>query len=911
MRLKFLVITLFTCLIGFAQGTGTVTGNVTDLDANGETLPFATVSVKGTTINTSTDIDGNYTLTVPAGEHTVVFSFLGYMDKSATVKVAAGETVTLNQQLKSDSVQMDEVIIEKVMAREKETALLQVQKDAIEIKQNIGAQELSRKGIGDVATAVAKTSGISKQEGSNNVYVRGLGDRYNSTTINGLPIPSNDPEKKNIFLDIFTTDIVDYISIDKVYSTRIFGDFAGGNVDIISKEYRGDGMLEVSVGSKVNTNALNKSDKFFLQDGPGKMGFTNYDYSKDALTSYTFDNKLNPQKQSVAPYNFGFKAGDAFNIGEQGRLSLFGTANFSNGYEQREGDNRSVSAQGAPLKSFYQERFQYNTNTTGMLNAAYRINDKNKLSYNFLFVNTSDQTRDTYTGFLRDVAEDGGTVLRSTYTKNTLMINQLLGNHKIDSLTTVDWGTSFNTVTSDMPDRTQNIIKNVPGSFPVIAQNSATDNHRYFQNLKEHELAANISATRKFGQTEDGLTRGSVTAGYAGRFKKRDFEAIQFNYNHDATIRNATPIDLNNLDAFYNPTNFANGFYSITAYAGMTPQTYSGEQNIHAGYVNADYKLTEKLTASLGLRYEKVEQIVDWVTQFDTDGGTNTMDRNEFLPNLIVKYELNDKQNLRFAASKTYTLPQFKERSPFIYEDVNEIKYGNQFLYSSQDYNIDLKWEYFPKNDELISATLFGKMIVDPIAEVNVASSTNDISWVNIGDKGTAVGVEVEIKKNLFTFDSEFTNKISAGLNVAYMKTKQDIDREKVLEETNGTFNLNINDSSSAFTGASDLLLNADISYSKDWDADKGFTATLMYSQYSDRLYALGIEGKGNQVDKGMGALDMVLKTRLGRHIGIDVVGRNLLNPEFERIQENAGGHVPVVTFKRGAYIGLGVTYKL
>ncbi len=909
MKLKFLLITLFFTALGFSQNTATITGTVIDREMNNETLPFASVKVKNSTIAANTDEMGVYTLIVPAGTHTLVFDFMGYETAEVTITVAENETKNHDQALKSTNVTIKDVVIEGTRSREKESALLLEQKNAIEIKQNIGAQELSRKGIGDVATAVAKTSGISKQEGSNNVYVRGLGDRYNSTTINGLPIPSNDPEKKNIFLDIFTTDIVDYISIDKVYSTKIFGDFAGGNVDIISKEYRGNGMFEVSVGSKVNTNALGKAGEFYLQDGPSKSGFANYDYSQNALTSYTFDNKLNPQKESMIPANIGFKAGQEFSVGKEGKLSLFGTANFSNGYEYRKGDNRSINAQNAPLKSFNQERFQYTTNTTGMANATYRINSNHKIAYNLLYVNTSDQSRDIFTGFLRDVAEDGGIVQRGTYIKNTLLINQLLGSHKIDSLTTVNWGASFNTVSSDMPDRTQNIIRNTPDGLR-IAQNTVTDNHRYFQNLKEDEFAANASVTRKFGTTEDGLARVTVTAGYAGRFKKRDFEAIQFNFNHSAAAR-TTLVDPNNLDVFYNAANYNNGFFTISAFADMTPQTYNGDQKIHAGYASGDIRITNKLTASLGLRYEKVEQTVNWRTQFDTDGGTNTMNRNEFLPNLIMKYELNDKQNLRFAASKTYTLPQFKERSPFIYEDVNEVKFGNPFLYSSEDYNFDAKWEYFPEKDELISATVFGKIIRNPIAEVNIASSSNDISWVNIGDKGTVYGIEVEVKKNILTFDGEFTNKLSAGLNVAYMKTEQDIDPEKVRRETQGRVNLNINDASSSFTGASDLLLNADVSYTKDWDADRGITATLMYSHYSDRLYALGIEGKGNQVDKGMGALDMVIKSRLSRHIGLDLVARNLLNPKFERFQENVSGDVPIVTFKRGAYIGLGITYKL
>ena len=487
------------------------------------------------------------------------------------------------------------------------------------------------------------------------------------------------------------------------------------------------------------------------------------------------------------------------------------------------------------------------------------------------------------------------------------MVNQLLGNHAIDSLTTVDWGVSYNTVKGDMPDRIQNTFEN-EGDGYRIAQNAPAENHRYFQKLTEDELAANLSVGRKFGALVDGKAKGNVTAGYSGRFKKRDFQAIQFNFDTNQELRD-TPVDPDNVDAIYNATNYNSGLFEIEAFSRLQPQTYDGEQNIHAGYVNADYKLADKFTTSLGLRYERIEQTVNWITQFEPRGGTDTFNRNEFLPNLIMKYELNEKHNLRFAASKTYTLPQFKERSPFIYEDVTEIKYGNPDLYPSRDYNIDFKWEFFPERDELISATVFGKYIQDPIAEINIASTSNDITWVNVSDQGTVYGVEVEVKKNILSFESEFSNKLSAGLNVAYMKTKQDLDNDKIMNETE--FSTIFTNKTSSFTGASDLLLNADVSYTKDWSVDKGITATIMYSYYSDRLYAVGTQQKGNIIDRGMGALDFVFKTRLGRHLGVDLIGRNLLNPEFERVQENATGHVKALTFKRGAYIGLGLTYKL
>ncbi|WP_281231696.1 TonB-dependent receptor [Flavobacterium gelatinilyticum] len=912
-KLRFLFIALFICTISIAQNKGTISGVLTDKEMNNDPLPFANVLVKGTNISVNTDVDGKYSLSVNPGNYTLIFSFLGYESKEAPVTVKANETVVVNQGLSSGSFTLKDVVVKSsAVNKQKESALLLEQKNAVDIKQSIGAQELSRKGVGDVAAAVAKTSGVSKQEGSNNVFVRGLGDRYNSTSMNGLPVPSNDPQKKNIALDLFSTDIVEYISIDKSYSSKMYGDFAGGNVDIVSKDYRGNGMFEISLGSKVNTNAVQNAGNFILQQGPNKTGFVSYGVPNNPLTGYNFENSLNPKKEAPFGGNFNLKAGKTFNIGEEGKLSLFATAGFGNGYEFREGLTRSVNAQDASLKSFQQEKFTYNTNTTGMFNANYRLNKNHKIGYNFLFVNSSEQTMDTYYGSDRDFDNADGNlyIQRGTFMQNTVYINQLLGNDKLTDKIDLDWGLSYNTVKGNMPDRIQNKMFHDPTTnIYTIAQRTATDNQRYFQDLTENETAANLAFSYKLGDKESGESKGKITAGYNGRFKKREFEAIQFNFSVSQTGQN-TSVDPNNLDAFFNQTNYSNGLFTISAFAGMTPQTYEGEQNIHAGFGNIEYKFSDKLSSVLGVRYERISQTVNWRTQFDAEGGTNTFERNEFLPSIILKYALNEKQNLRFAGSKTYTLPQFKERALFIYEDVMESVIGNPSLYPSQNYNVDLKWEMFPKSDELFSVTAFGKYILDPINQIIVASATNDISFVNIGDTGYAYGVELEARKNIFEIEGEYTNKLSFGFNASLMKTHQDLDRDKVSTETKGQLAINTTDTSSGFTGASDLILNTDLSYTKNFRNDSGIMATLAYNHYSDKLYAIGNEGKGNLVDKAMGSLDLIFKTKLNKNFGIDFGARNLLNPEFKRVQENAGGDVLVFNYKKGMTFGLGMNYQ-
>lgn len=909
MKLNFLAAALLFGVVTYAQDTKTIKGHIYDTANNNEPLAYATIMLQNTSIGAETDENGYFEIECEQGSYLLEASYTGY--QTFVLPYDTGSTDEVNINMTPEEANLDELVITVNNRKSSETALLSEQRKSLEIKQQIGAQELSRKGVGDVAAAVAKTAGISQQEGSNNVYVRGLGDRYNSTTLNGLPVPSNDPEKKNINLELFSTDIVEYISIDKTFNSRNTGDFGGGNVDILSKDFKDSGLFEIELGGKANTNALSKGSDFVLPQGPSKIGYASYGKPNNALNGYNFQNSLQPESAGPIGGNFGLKAGKSFFIGETGKLNLFATASFDNGFTYREGINQSASAQGAKLKSFNQEKFSQTTNTTGMFNANYHVNDNHRLAYNFLYINSSDLSRDTYTGSDRDFEGDHDSLLvqRGTFIQNTVLINQLLGNHKLNEKLGFDWAVSYNTIESDMPDRTQNKMFYWKDSDTyTLAQRTITDNHRYFQNLKEDEIAANLALNYKLGVDENGNEKGKVTIGYNGRVKKRDFEAIQYNFRISGDALTST-VNPNNLDLFFNQQNYDNGLFDISAFAGNTPQTYSGEQNIHAAFGNLEYRLTDKFSAVVGLRYEKVDQTVQWRTQLDANEKGIKFERNQFLPNLSLKYALNSTQNLRLAASKTYTLPQFKERALFIFEDVNETKWGNPYLYPSQNYNLDLKWEIFPMNDEVISVAAFGKYIQDPINEITIASSTNDITWVNIGDKGYVYGVEFEIKKRLFDFGGTNTNNLFGGLNVSYMKTDQEVDKDKIQRETNGLINTNFDFDRSSFTGASDLLLNADISYVTEWNEGRGMTATLAYTHYSDRLYALGVESKGNLIDKGMGSLDFILKTKIHKNFAIDFAARNILNPEFRRIQDNASGAIDAVTYKRGAFFSLGAKY--
>jgi outer membrane receptor protein involved in Fe transport len=923
MKKIILAFVLISQLIS-AQSKGTVKGMLTDGEVNNEPLPFANIFIKGTTVGGTSDFDGNYNLSVDAGKHVLVFSFVGYQTVEKNIIVKVKETLTINQQLTAKAgVTLDEVQIQATVNRAKVSALLLEQKQAVTIKTTIGAQELEIKGVSDLATAVTKATGVSKQEGSNTVFVRGLGDRYNSTTLNGLPLPSNNPSRKNISLEIFSTDIVQKIDINKIYNGAIYGDFAGANVNIVSKEHIGKPSIEFGIGSGINSNL---SSDFYLQEGPSFTGFYNNKYPANALSGYNFNTSWDNVSKSPIATNLSVKGGKKFQIGEDGNINVFGTISFSNGFKFKEGINRGgVNAQGLAYTDYNFKSYDYNTNTTGMLNVAYKVNEKNTYKLSSLFINSSSQSLDEYNGIINifdNASDGGGFVKRATFDKTSLLINQILGNHKFGEKIVLDWGVAYNHVNNVIPDRRQNMLvpkdNNDPNGVKTVSDLAASDNHRFFQELLEDEFATNITASYVFAKDKEDEYKGKLTVGYSSRFKKVDFEATQFNFRINRSV-NQPVVNEKNLDGYFTQSNLSNNLFKVETFRGdattpnaLDPQTYFGNQYINGGFTEAQYKFSPKLTVVAGLRFEHIYQDISWKTSLDPDGDKDAFTKFELLPNASLKYELNDSQNLKLAASKSYTLPQYKERAPFQFEEVTQIKFGNPDLDLSTNYNVDVRWEYFPKSGEVISFTGFGKIIQNPINEVVVASATNDISYVNTGKQAQVFGAEFELRKDVFSDEVEkgetvLKSKLSAGFNASYMYSNQDFDRFKVIEDTK--LNVNFTNKEGKLTGASDFILNADVTFIKDFSETSNLLGTLAYNYFSDRIYAIGSAGKGDLIDKGVGSLDLVLKSKISKKIKLGLTLKNLLNPTVKRIQNIQ--NVNVLSFKNGVNASFSLTYKL
>lgn len=919
MKLRYLLLSLFFSVAMFAQN-GTVTGTILDKEFNNEPLPFANIVIKGTKQGTSTDENGKFSISLKPGNYTIVIGYLGYETKEIPFTLKANEKKVINHTLEASGVQLADIEIIQVVSKEKESALLQEQQKAVEIKQSIGAEEISKKGIGDVAAAVAKTSGISKQEGSSDIFVRGLGDRYNSTTMNGLPLPSNNPSTKNISLDVFSTDIVEYIGIDKTFNYKNYGDFAGANVDIVSKTYKGSGMIEVGSGMNANSNAISQN-KFYLQDGPSFHGFSNQAIPNNPLASYNFTTSWDKQAATPIGSSFYLRGGDSYSVGSNGKLSFFLNASFDNNYNYKEGVRRGgvEASQGVAYKDLFRKAYEYQTSSNAMANINYKINSNHNIKLNTMYINSTSQKHEEFTGVIDifDAAPNGGGYLtRSTFERTSLLINQLLGNHTFSDRINLDWGLSYNMMTNVIPDRMQNTFvpsdNDNPTTSPLIVSNlNKSDNHRFFQEMTDDELAGNFTLSYKFGKTSDDKYKGKFIAGYSARYKEINFDATQFNFK----INSQQIIDLNNIDGYFNQNSFNLGYFDIQTFRGglsapnaLDPQNFNGQQIISAGFGAIEYQFTPKLFVIAGFRSEYIIQDIFYSTSLKS--GKKLSDTMEYLPSLTAKYEISEKQNIKFAASKTYTLPQFKERAPFLFEEVGQSFFGNENLYNSTDYNFDLKWEMYPKNGEVISFTGFGKYIQNPINQVTVASATNDISWVNTGEKAIGLGIEGEWRKNIISRENSTTGEktnLGFGLNVSYLFTNQDLDTQKVIEENPG-ISVAFTNKDSRLTGASDLLVNSDISFNKDFKNDKSLTATLAGGYFSDRIYALGVTGKGDLVDSEVITLDFVLKYKINKNIGFGFSAKNLTDPTIERTQDIQ--NVVVDSYKKGRNFSISMKYS-
>ncbi|MEH6764002.1 MAG: TonB-dependent receptor [Aequorivita antarctica] len=941
MKTIFKLLIFFFTVVTLAQESGSIVGKLTDTDYNNEPLPFANVFIKGTTIGVTSDIDGLYAIeNVKPGTYTVVFSFVGYETVEIPNVTVIGDKVTnINVPMSASAAALDEVVIKTTTRRESAVALLLEQKKAVGITQSIGAEDLSRKGVGDAEGAVTKVTGVKKQAGIKNVFVRGLGDRYNSTTLNELPLPSEDPEYKNISLDFFSSDVIESVGINKTFSVPLYGDVAGANINIVSKELTGPSSLQFSISPEVNTRAVGK--EFLIMDNAKYIGnIHNVHVPITDLNVHAFDNNFKPSTQNAQlNSSYSLSGGKRFDIGNN-RLSLFFVGNFDNKYEYREGTSDRINAAGGYNQEFTRTEYKYSVSKLAMANVKWRFQEGDYIAANSMFIKNNSQSVADYYGLKAGLTENDepenpvrAFIRRQQENENNLFVNQLLTSLTLTEKLSLEAGASYNTIRGYEPDRRTNTYVIDVNSDVARAASGSALNNRFYSSLEENDLAGKLYLDYALNGKNEDSKNSRIRLGYNYRDTDRTFNYTQINYILDSPA----VVDIDNPDtSLFNQQSLNEEIFRLTTNRGdgrdgkdpFIPFTYDGTRTIHSGLGEVSYDFSNSFSANVGVRYEKVKQEVNFDTNLASTNDPNTdpslIDENFVLPSFNLKYNFNENSIVRLAGSKTYTLPQFKEVAPFLYEDVSFNSFGNPDLLTADNYNLDLKYEYYFSPGEIVAVTGFYKNIKNAINRIEVNSAAGELSYVNTGD-ATIGGVELELRKNILKLsnDSDSEKTLTFGLNASYLYSNQ-----KLEDVPTDNLTVRFTNKEDELEGSSPFILGSDLTLNLK-KKKSGLTSSVVFNYNSKSIYSLGTggddanpgSGKNNIMLSAIPTLDFINKIAINENFGIKLNIKNILNPEYKLTQDvnnigvpNAalpdGQEVPVETYKRGVVFSAGVSYS-
>ncbi|QLE01543.1 TonB-dependent receptor [Galbibacter sp. BG1] len=927
MKHLFTVLILFvSALMAAQEAKGSIVGTITDKEMNNDPLPFANVQIEGSTKGTTTDMDGLYEIAnVDPGTYTLVISFVGYETlKVPNIKVEAGKVTELNTALGASSVSLDEVVVTTTVRRDSETALLLDQKKAIEIKESIGAQQLTKIGVSDAATATSKISGVTTSEASGDVFVRGLGDRYLSTTLNGLPIPSDDVERKNIDLGLFSTKVLENVGISKTYSTSGYADQASGNIDVTSRQLNGSEELSVGIRGGVNTNVMKDGVFNDFKVSPNNsditVGFYDPSLSPDeAITGQGWD----PVTASTPlDYRYALTAGKKF--GDKFSILFTGSQSVSNNY--REGVFKQFRSNNRDVDFTDATNWNKDYNTTALVDLTYFINKSHKLKAVSMFINRlQDQVFEAGRngeGFVFEETapvEGLGQFIRDQNTRQTqLWVNQLFGTHQLSDRNEFTWGGAYNIVNADEPNRIRNEFNIDPNdpTFVQFGRNGGFQQRKSTQKIDDAEYNGFLNDEFKVIDDENKSFR--VNLGGNVRYKTRDFNSQFFGVT-ETSLNAVNPDSVDDLDDVFTDENFQNG---RLRFQSLPEDLYEGTLGVYAGYANFNVAL-EKFNFNVGLRYEKDNIDVDYMVNNFPNGATSKEYSNIY-PSLNFKYNFNEQHGLRFAASRTITLPEFKEIAPFEYvSPTGQITRGNPGIEASTNLNYDIKYEFFPNAGQLISLAGFYKVIDDPINKVQDRGAAGIFSFFNAGDQARVSGLELETRVDLISSpEPDSGYDLNLNLNVTRMWHQQDL--KDVFDENGNfvrTFRYN-NKSETGLQGASDWIVNTSLGFSTKTQNE--FNATLTANYASDRIFALGapeiqtqadIQYNEEIIEQGFVTLDAVISKDLGEHWNLRLIGRNLLNPDIERTQlvrpvaTGIETNEVVRSYQNGVQVRLGISY--
>lgn len=797
---------------------GVITGYVTDA-ASGEGLAYTNIVIREVT---STDArvqaggsialtKGQYFARVAPGRYELSFLYLGYESvTSATLEVEPGATLELDVSMKVEPIEFQTFTVQATAIRNTAVSALAEKKKAIALQEAITAEEISKGTDSDAAEALSRVTGLSVV-GGKFVFVRGLGDRYSSTSLNGASLSSPEPNRRTVPLDIFPASMLDNILVQKTYTPDMDGEFGGGNIDVQTRDAIDERLFQQRLSVGYSENVFQDgflsyrgggTDWLGMDDGtrglprimdvyadsrlPGKRNIQGIGIPTQQLSAIreSFSNVWTPRRQDSMP-NFGYSAlyADKFSLfGRGGSVLVSGSlSNSANTTSYRELNIKGGTEGSYNTNTLFDVDLSERATLLGVTTALnYRINDASRLTYNILYTRGSEDKARIAQGIDDNSIEFLQQNL--TYVERDLQSHVFRGDHLLGSAgSKLQWQLAFSNASRYEPDRR---LANFQRLTRAIVDPEDSENVLGYEEIWG-KSALQFPFVRIFGDSEEDdkgfklnwdfrqqdrswLERG-MKVGFSFRERERTTRYRRFGIDCNGCVYDGS----GEAEGLFDRTNYEDPAALdrvIITETSTDADVYDAGQQSAGLYGMLDIDIASTLRMVGGVRFENSEQFVvsesAYVSADSRQRVETSLANQDWLPALNLTYRVTDRINLRSAYSRTVNRPEMRELSPFFnynYEE-NVAEQGNLFLRQATIDSYDLRFEFFPTMRKYLALSIFRKNIDSPIERVyDALAAGNFKEFPGNGEEGYLEGWELEWRGGLADLAQNSAQTVVAG----------------------------------------------------------------------------------------------------------------------------------------------------
>lgn len=903
-------------------------------DGNGEPAVEASVTLLGTSYRTVTDVEGRYRLEVPPGTYDVRFFY--ELHKPAQVQgvtVEAGQIEEVNGSLEAQEGAVQEIEVVGVLEKTRLEGQLLARQRAASVGDLIGRAEISKTPDSNAAEAARRVVGATIV-GGRFVYVRGLGERYSNALFDGAPLPSPEPDRAAIPLDLFPVAVMDSITIVKTFTPDLPADFAGGSVQIDTRSIPEDLVFNTGVslgyvtGSTFTERPMYRrskpdwlgvgagqrelpaglSSRYPLTPGAIRPDGSEITYADAARFGRAMNSSMGWDTLGTPPnHGVSLVLGNGWKLGREQKVGAIGSFTYSRSFNSYGGVLREFQVNPDDPRGFVDKldyRFEESSEKVswGALGSvAYAPSKDHELQLVVLHSQLADTKLELQRGPNRDISKDIA-ALRQTFDARGLDVVRLTGVHDFEAANDgrLTWSSAYSRATRDQPDTRDAAWTYEADDDEFAFITNGDSGRRFYSEMGERGLSGTIDYLQPLGRKQP----AKVKLGGFANVRDRDFSGRRFVYSERrgffATC--SSPFTADCPDQTFTdsdittPTDLPNLLFSETT---KKTDGYDAELDVFAAYLMADADLFEDLRLILGERYETTRQTIapkDFGLG-DADGARLTS--QDLLPSVSLVYSATKKAKVRGAVTRTLARPQLRELAPFAFNDVygGRERAGNPELTLTHIWNADMRFEYYPTLREVAAFSIFYKDFEDPIEETLVPVGGSDrVTYVN-SPRAKLIGLELEARKDL-AFIARALEDFSTVANVTLAKSRVQLDQTGFATITN---------LSRPMVNQAPWVLNLALDYDNE---DAGTKVRASFNVNGRHIVEAGAAGMPDAYRHPTPALDLTGTQQLGKGFQLKAGIEDLTNPRTVITQGKAKrGDAERESYRDGSTVFLGVSY--